>query len=227
MRLPVPKRLVDWLIDRAHRTPYYHLEGYMRRWWVFRLGPRHQSSRYGQSSTGWLSARIHEILRSDDDRALHDHPQDYCSIILRGGYYELTPAYGVGEGFERRIIGTYSRWYGPGDVLFRRAESLHRLVVPDGETTVTLFITGPRRREWGFQTSSGWMPWKEYEALIASGEIQHVWREPYARNSLVKKPGINDELDALLHQAIDSVHDRATALSASDPAAFVEPKERS
>lgn len=161
MRIPVPKMLVDWLIARAERTPYYHLEGYMERFWLFRVGPRHESTRYRQSSTGWFSARIHKILRSDKDRDLHDHPQDYCSIILRGGYYEVTPG-PVIDGDEQ--LWTQRRWYGPGSVLFRRAESPHRLILPGDRHTVSLFITGPRRREWGFHTPEGWVPWKEYEA---------------------------------------------------------------
>lgn len=212
MKLPfqIPDAVIDWLVRRAEANPYYHLDGYMRRGWVFRLGPRHQSSRYRQSSTGWFSARIHHILRSDKDRDLHDHPQDYCSIILRGGYTELTPVYVYKENLERVIAGTKTTWYGPGSALFRRAEDLHRLLLPAGPT-ISLFITGPRRREWGFQTSEGWVPWKEYEAR---GE-----RAPYAA-------GLNDELDTLLHQAIDSVYDRAMALSAADPDAFVAQKGR-
>lgn len=150
MKLPfrIPERVVDALVRYSAKHEYYHLEGYMRRHWVFRLGPRHKSSRYGMSSTGWLSARIHHILRSDDDRSLHDHPQDYCSIILRGGYREFRPS----------PTGEVGVWHGPGSILFRRATNPHRLEILPGEIAVTLFIMGPRRREWGFHTPNGWVP---------------------------------------------------------------------
>lgn len=135
-------KLVDWIIERAQRTPYFHLEGYMERWWLFRLFPM-----YGHYA--WLSARVHHILRSDYDRALHDHPWWYITIILKGGYWEVTPK------------GT--KWYGPGRIRFARAKSQHRLVVPKGEDAWTLFIHGPKSRDWGFQISeTEWVYWKDY-----------------------------------------------------------------
>ncbi|MEW6270437.1 MAG: hypothetical protein AB1689_14195 [Thermodesulfobacteriota bacterium] len=126
--------LVERLVRRAQRTPYLHLDGYMERFWLFR--------------SRWLSGRIHNILRSDLDRDLHDHPWHYATVILRGGYVEVTEA---GE-----------RWYGPGSVLLRRATHLHRLVLPPGVATTTLFVHTRKRRDWGFATASGWVHWRRY-----------------------------------------------------------------
>lgn len=135
MRLP--EKFVDWLIARAKRTPYFHLGGYMNRWWLLPY-------------TWWRpAARIHEILRSDDDRAFHDHPWPYMTIILRGGYFEVRPTYDESGLF----TGITRRWYGPGSVLFRRAKSWHRLEVPCGTIATTLFITGRMSQKWGFQTT--------------------------------------------------------------------------
>lgn len=116
------------------RRPYLHLEGYMERFWIFR--------------TRWVSARIHKILRSDHDRDLHDHPWDYAAVILRGGYWEVTDA--------------GKRWYGPGSVLLRRAEHLHRLILPAGAPATTLFLHRAKSREWGFRTDGGWVHWRSY-----------------------------------------------------------------
>jgi hypothetical protein len=125
------------LLERASaRRPYLHLERYMERFWVFR--------------TRWLSARLHRILRSDHDRDLHDHPWPYATLILRGGYWEITE-----QG---------QRWHGPGSVLFRRATHLHRLVLPPDEPATTLFLHGRKRREWGFRTTAGWVHWRAYLA---------------------------------------------------------------
>ena len=39
---------------------------------------------------------LHKFLKSDPDD-LHDHPWRYFTFILRGGYWEYTPA-NIGEG---------------------------------------------------------------------------------------------------------------------------------
>lgn len=111
-------------------------EPYMERYFVSG-GPRQSGP----------SLRFHLILRSDPGIDLHDHPWDFTSVILRGRYSEVTP--------------TGQRSYGPGDVLVRKAEDLHRLVLGEGPVW-TLVRTGPVRRRWGFQTGSGWVHWSEH-----------------------------------------------------------------
>ena len=46
-----------------------------------------------------FTVKLHRFLRSDPARDLHDHPWDFVSIILWGGYYEETES---GEGATRR-----------------------------------------------------------------------------------------------------------------------------
>lgn len=109
-------------------------DDYLRRWWI---APRNQGS----------NVYLHEILRSDDDHALHDHPWDWTTHILDGGYIEHTP-----EGtFERRS----------GDIISKRAADLHRLELQPGGRAVTLFVTGPKSREWGFAFPEGWRHWRD------------------------------------------------------------------
>ena len=119
---------------RGHRSDRIELDGetYMRRWYPgvgYRL-------------------RYHEILRSDPDRHLHDHPWDFTSTILEGSYLEVTPS---GETV-----------YQPGDMIKRKATDLHRLVVVDGPVW-TAVRTGPVRRHWGFMTDDGWVMWRDYQ----------------------------------------------------------------
>lgn len=143
----MPKFLADWIIRRAMRTPYFHLEGYMQRWWI-KKPARHDEHQADPSiKTGW-GARVHRIMRSDDDRALHDHPFWNISIILRGGYFELT---------DTGII-----WRGVGSVVFRKAKARHRLIVPQGGEAWTLFITGPWERVWGFHPHTGFVESSKY-----------------------------------------------------------------
>jgi hypothetical protein len=111
-------------------------EPYMRR--HFLLG--------GSAGARGSTARFHQLLTSDG-ADMHDHPWDFVSVILAGRYVETTPD---GE-----------REFGPGSVLVRRAEDVHRLTLPDGP--VWTFVTlGPARRRWGFHTAAGWVHWRDY-----------------------------------------------------------------
>lgn len=118
-----------------------HDDPYMRRWWLI---PRNR----------WFNVYLHHFLRSDDDRALHDHPWWNLSILLRGRYVEHTiSAGGVNVRTERRA----------GDLKFRGAASAHRIELADGPCW-TLFVTGPRIREWGFHCPQGWRHWRIFTA---------------------------------------------------------------
>jgi hypothetical protein len=94
---------------------------------------------------GWQMA-LHKICRSDDDRALHDHVGDNLSIVLRGQYTEMP---------DRQV-------YGSGNVVFRKAEKPHRLVLNPGEHVWTLWLRWPHRREWGFYCPKGWVHWTKF-----------------------------------------------------------------
>lgn len=144
--------LVDWVIRQAKKRPYVHIGGtndsdYMRRWWLVPY------NRFG------ISCRVHEILQSDDDRAYHDHPWWYITVVLRGGYWEIRPKYDRSGIF----VGDSCRWIGPGRVLFRRAKSWHRLEIPNGQTAFTLFICGRKAQDWGFLVNpKNKVAWWEY-----------------------------------------------------------------
>lgn len=108
---------------------------YLRRWWVL---PRNN----------YCNVYLHDIRRSDDDRAFHDHPWANTSVLLVGGYVEHTP-----EGrFVRKA----------GDVVSRPAGALHRLEVIPGQRAISLFVTGPKVREWGFACDHGWVHWRDF-----------------------------------------------------------------
>ena len=44
---------------------------------------------------------------------------------------------------------------------FRRATHMHRIVIDEGPVW-TLFITGPRIRQWGFLCPKGWIYWRDF-----------------------------------------------------------------
>jgi hypothetical protein len=99
---------------------------------------------------GWQLS-LHKWLRSDDDRALHDHSGNNLSIILTGGYWEVLRGC------------TCFRW--PLVPYFRRADVPHRIVLPsDGKPVWSLWLRWPPIREWGFHCPKGWRHWKDYVA---------------------------------------------------------------
>jgi hypothetical protein len=136
-----------------HRSPDFviggHDDPYMLRWWVI---PRNRL----------FNVYLHEFHRSDDDRALHDHPWWNCSVLIAGRYIEHTIRAG---GVEQQVVRN------PGAMVFRRARAAHRISLLPGETCRTLFITGPRLREWGFHCRRGWVHWKKFTSTNDSGAI--------------------------------------------------------
>lgn len=147
--------LVDRIIERAQRTPYWHLHHsdgslYMGRYW---LRP------YSADRPG-IAARVHHIATPDADRHMHDHPWDFVSLVLRGGYTELRPV-AVEPCFEGEEERSFEVTRRAGSLAFRRATDRHRIVavLPD---TWTLFVTGPKRHWWGFHTPRGKVHWQDY-----------------------------------------------------------------
>lgn len=181
--------LTERLLRRAKRTPYFHLEGYMNRYWLVpyrqRIERREQLTdtlsvvyydgtgpvNFRRRPIAWLlqrfdiAVRVHEIVASDDDRALHDHPWDYWSLILHGGYTEISSAGRV--------------WYGPGSFIRHKAEHRHRLrlerprhpAFPNAYVLtgppvpcLTLFVMFRKRQSWGFFVDGEKINWRDYRA---------------------------------------------------------------
>lgn len=109
--------------------------------------------------------KIHHIHTDDPGRDLHDHPWDFTSYILHGGYVEETLTNGVDlrAGISRKHYGhtwkPWRRW------IRHKAQDFHRLTHLAG--TWTLVFTGRRFREWGFLTENGWVHYDEYEKLCS------------------------------------------------------------
>lgn len=95
---------------------------------------------------------LHKFLGSDDERVMHDHPWHSVSFLLKGKLLE----------FYQREVGVTDlpgrrrpRRFLP---VFRSARHAHRLQLVQGPAW-TIFITGPRIREWGFLCPNGWRHW--------------------------------------------------------------------
>ena len=129
-------QMQEWARSIMSRAPDFVIgDDYLRRWWIVPRNP-------------WCNVYLHQVRKSDDDRALHDHPWANRSLVISGGYIEHTP-----EGVFTRLAG---------DVIDRPAEALHRLEVLPRSQAVTLFMTGPKVREWGFACPQGWRHWRDF-----------------------------------------------------------------
>jgi hypothetical protein len=157
-KLRLPNFFVRWVTGKCQdiiwsRKPDFIIGGeenpYLKRWYAI---PRNR----------FFNIYIHEMWRSDDDRALHDHPWWWCSLILRSYYYE-----------QRILAGGIreERLYERGSIRFYRSRYAHRLVMPrEGRTKpMTLFITGPKLREWGFHCLKGWVSWQRFTNPATNG----------------------------------------------------------
>ena len=100
---------------------------------------------------------LHRFHKSDD-AVFHDHPWSYTTIILQGGYWEWIPIFdSVG-----RKTGEIQHWRGPGHFRTCSANSFHRIELDPNITAWTLFMPGPKQREWGFLVKNNWVQWQEY-----------------------------------------------------------------
>lgn len=165
-------RLANFIIRAALNTPYFHLPGYMDRFWIVPFAKTKYPGADGCGLLNWrhypikwilqrlrVAVRVHHILRSDHDRAFHDHPWPYVTVILKGGYTEIAPVYDASGLY----IGNKRTWYGPGSILFRRAKSQHRLELWEVETCWTLFITFGKAQAWGFFPNPHYkIRWQDY-----------------------------------------------------------------
>lgn len=103
---------------------------------------------------------LHRFLRDDDDRALHDHPW-YSLSFSSADYMELVGYKKPSHMAEKLVRRKRLR------PVFRTAEHKHRVILyKDTERKPipfwTVFITGPKIREWYFWCPKGPRHWKDF-----------------------------------------------------------------
>jgi hypothetical protein len=183
----------EYLIRRAKRTPYSHLDGYMRRFWLvpyrrelIRIEEFYFDENY-QPTTKDEAYDISFFFRDDGTGPVSwKRPiaklLQLCGIavrvhrILRSDHgrdphdhpwpYLTIVLFGGywEERYDDEGMCISQRWHGPGSILYRPAGSWHRLDLPPGKDCWTLFITGPYRQGWGFNVRGKKIPHKNYLA---------------------------------------------------------------
>jgi hypothetical protein len=136
--------MIHWFMEKLERVKYIPIKNpeflLMVRYYLLS-----KDRKKGEEEKSF-NMFIHKICKSDS-ADLHDHPWNYFTLILKGGYWEETPE------------GVF--WRGPGYFTFRKAESLHRLIVKENPCW-TLFIHTKKFRDWGFMYKNEWMSKDEY-----------------------------------------------------------------
>lgn len=97
---------------------------------------------------------LHHFLPESRDRDPHDHPCSFVTLVLRGGYVDISSA-----GRDRLRAGSVRR---------RRAEHRH-VTIAGPRGAWTLVVMGPKRRPWGFWREGRWWPWRRYEQWFGHG----------------------------------------------------------
>lgn len=114
---------------------------------------------------------VHRIYRPDADRDCHNHPWQFRTLVLRGGYTELV----------RRHVGSLqetltARMHRPGSTHAMPVDAFHQLVEV-APNTWTLLLVGPKVHEWGFWVTDMphaerparalFVPWRAYGSVSA------------------------------------------------------------
>jgi hypothetical protein len=97
---------------------------------------------------GWLGIDVCHFVGDDALSDMHDHPQPFISIGLKGQYKEWTPN-------GARIYR--SPWFQSFP-----ATHTHRITMIDGGDCWALVIHLKGTHDWGLLTSNGWVPWQTY-----------------------------------------------------------------
>ena len=122
VRLYMSNREPDLVITR-HGVPY------LERWYIQRRKER--------------CVYLHRFVGPDPDVGPHDHPWGSASLLVDGYQHESWLARGSEDYVRHRELG-------PGSVLYRPAEFAHQLRIHGSEPPLTIFVTGPMVRQWGF-----------------------------------------------------------------------------
>jgi hypothetical protein len=143
----------------------------LHRWTLLQFGRRVQE---GSGVARQYKLLLHHFLPHADDRDPHDHPRSFLTLVLKGGYDDISTHYTEDDVVHKYapvgpstagLRGVVTDRLRTGSIRFRSAEHQHTTSVhPDGAWTLVLM--GPLRRPWGFWPDGLWMPWRQYHEMF-------------------------------------------------------------
>lgn len=141
----------------------------------YRSGSRWAFFRWKEIETGYItrlhllqtpffSVCVHWLNGPDPERDEHDHPVSFYSLFLKGWYTESTQGQWRTYGWRRNHAGELAKWF-----RFVHYSRIHTIKEISSGGAITLCFMGPKRQEWGFYTSRGWVHWKTYNKQQSVG----------------------------------------------------------
>ncbi len=122
--------------------------------------------RWSIMSTKWFNIYIHCIYKPDEDKNLHDHPWDFCSIILKGTYTEQISVINDEDillKIPSKYLPTKKINRHPFSIVYRKSHVPHKILhILNSKPVWTLVITNTKNREWGYIGDNGWINHLEY-----------------------------------------------------------------
>lgn len=129
------------------------------KFWQWEHIPRHDNQEYLDRlivfRCKWFGIMIHWFKGSDDE-CMHNHPWNFWTWIVKGGYWEWTEHKLPDGSIE------WCKWYPRWSLLRRPAHWIHKVEYNPTNPAVTIVIHGPKKQSWGFFTPKGYKPHAEY-----------------------------------------------------------------
>lgn len=107
--------------------------------------------------TKWFTIYIHGIYHKDEDAHLHNHPWNFCNVILKGMYTEET--------------NTGTILQKPFKCNKRNGSDYHKIKDVHTNVVYTLFIIGSERRDWGYLVNGRFIQHEDYRKLKREGKL--------------------------------------------------------
>ncbi len=119
-------------------------------------------TRFHIFQTPYCSCMVHWLHLADPQPHLHDHPNDFLSVVLKGGYVEAFPA---SDNSDETIEKTVRRFN------LVRATDRHKILSVKPHT-ITLVFANRVRREWGFWVNGELVKWRDYIKMYRDGSFK-------------------------------------------------------
>jgi len=116
--------------------------------------------------TPWFAVCLHWIHKPDPEPYLHDHPVSFVSVVLRGWYHEVRSypvlRYHNDKDLSWVSVEQVQRRVSRLNTVRASTDDVHSITAVSPGGCLTLCFMGPKHREWGFHTPTGWIMWKDY-----------------------------------------------------------------
>lgn len=120
--------------------------------------------RYRLLATPWFNIYIHQILKSDAEAHMHDHPWNFFSFILSGGYKEVST-------YAPSWQQVWTHYYLRHSLVHHKRSDAHKITLM-APCVWTLVLTYGKWKTWGYQTEAGWIDFKSYRELKDEGKLR-------------------------------------------------------